>query len=86
MNINFLYCTGIDFQLATNTTRIAAVFEPSDQTLSIAVIITEDNIFEADENIRFQLSLSTNSPAEFGSVRITIVTIQDNEGAFDGQT
>ena len=62
------------------------MFEPSDQTLSTAVIITEDNIFETDENIRFQLSLSTNSPAGFGSVRITIVTIQDNEGAFDDKT
>ena len=62
---------------------ITAVFEPSNQTLSYAVNITEDSIFEPDEDIRFQLSLPTNLPAEPGAVRITTVTIQDNEGAFE---
>ena len=79
--------TGSDFQLIGNTTaiNITAVFEPSNQTLSYAVNITEDNIFEPDEEIRFQLSLPTNSSAELGSIQMTTVTIQDNEGAFDGQ-
>ena len=63
---------------------ITAVFELSNQTLNYAVN-TEDNIFEPDEEIRFQLSLPTNSPAELGSIQMTTVTIQDNEGAFDGQ-
>ena len=86
MSPTISYYTGSDFQLVVNTTGIAALFEPSDQTLSTAVNITEDNIFEQDEDIRFQLSLPTNSPAELGTVQITTVTIQDNEGAFDGQT
>ena len=79
--------TGSDFQLIGNTTAIntTAVFEPSNQTLSYAVNITEDNIFEPDEDIQFRLSLPTNSPAELGSVQITTVTIQDNEGEVDGQ-
>ena len=81
-----MYYTGSDFQLVVNTTGIVVVFEPSDQTLSTGVNITEDNIFEQDEEIQFQLSLPTSSPAERGAVRITTVTIQDNEGAFDGQT
>ena len=81
-----MYYTGSDFQLVVNTTGIAVVFEPSDQTLSYAVYITEDNIFEPDEDIRFQFSLPAGSPAEPGRVQITTVTIQDNEGAFDGQT
>ena len=91
MNITYtlcLYYTGSDFQLARNATGIditTAVFEPSNQTLSYAVNITEDNIFEPDEDIRFQLSLPTNSPAELGSIQMTTVTIQDNEGEFDGQ-
>ena len=63
---------------------ITAVFELSNQTLNY-VVNTEDNIFEPDEEIRFQLSLPTNSPAELGSIQMTTVTIQDNEGAFDGQ-
>ena len=86
MSSTISYYTGSDFQLVANTTGIEALFEPSDQTLSTAVNITEDNIFEQDEDIRFQLSLPTNSPAELGTVQITTVTIQDNEGAFDGQT
>ena len=81
-----IYYTGSDFQLVANNTGIAVVFEPSDQTLSTGVYITEDNIFEPDEDIRFQLSLPTNSPAEPGRVQITTVKIQDNEGTFDGQT
>ena len=83
-----IYYTGSDFQLVANTTGIdiTAVFEPSNQTLSYAVNITEDNIFEPDEEIRFQFSLPAGSPAEPGRVQITTVTIQDNEGAFDGRT
>ena len=83
-----IHYTGSDFQLVVNTTGIdiiTAVFEPSNQTLSYAVNITEDNIFEPDEDIRFQLSLPTNSPAELGSIQMTTVTIQDNEGEFDRQ-
>ena len=84
-----IYYTGSDFQLVANTTGIdiiTAVFEPSNRILSYAVNITEDNIFEPDEEIRFQFSLPAGSPAEPGRVQITTVTIQDNEGAFDGQT
>ena len=83
-----IYYTGSDFQLVANNTGmdiITVVFEPSDQTLSCTVNITEDNIFEPDEDIQFQLSLPTNSSAEPGSVQMTTVTIQDNEGEVDGQ-
>ena len=57
------------------------MFQPTDQTISGTINITDDNIFEPDETIQFQLSRPTNSPAELGSVRSTTVTIQDNEGA-----
>ena len=56
------------------------MFQPADQTIRGTITITDDNIFEPDETIPFQLSRPTNSPAELGSVRSTRVTIQDNEG------
>ena len=56
------------------------MFQPADQTIRGTITITDDNIFEPDETIPFQLSRPTNSPAQLGSVRSTTVTIQDNEG------
>ena len=76
-------CTGSDFELAINQTGVNIItveFQPMDQTITGTVFITEDSIFEQDEEIRFQLSLPTGSPAELGSVRTTTVTIEDNEG------
>ena len=89
INITFLFllciCTGSDFELAINQTGVNIItveFQPMDQTITGTVFITEDSIFERDEEIRFQLSLPTSSPTlvELGSVRTTTVTIEDNEG------
>ena len=79
--LSLLYTpTGSDFELSGSTGFITLVIQPSDQTLSGTVNITEDNIFEPDESIQLQLSRPINSPAELGSVRTTTVTIEDNEG------
>lgn len=76
-------CAGSDFELAINQTGVNIItveFQPMDQTISGTVYIIEDNIFEANEDIQFQLSLPTNTPAGLGAVPLTTVTIEDNEG------
>ena len=75
---------GSDFELpaGSSPTGITTIeFQPTDQTISGTINITDDNIFEPDETILFQLSRPTGSPAELGSIQSTTVTIQDNEGA-----
>ena len=80
-----LYCThaGSDFELpagSSPTGITTIVFQPTDQTISGTINITDDNVFEPAETIQFQLSRPTDSLAELGSVQSTTVTIQDNEG------
>ena len=75
---------GSDFELpaGSSPTGITTIeFQPTDQTISGTINITDDNIFEPAETILFQLSRPTGSPAELGSIQSTTVTIQDNEGA-----
>ena len=76
-------CAGSDFELAINQTGVNIItveFQPMDQTISGTVYIIEDNIFEANEDIQFQLSLPTNTLAGLGAVPSTTVTIEDTEG------
>ncbi|WP_433826518.1 Calx-beta domain-containing protein [Actinoplanes sp. CA-015351] len=69
---------GTDFSYPASTQR-TVTFNPRDVEESVSVAITDDSLFEANEDFSVQLANPTN--AELGTESKTDVTIEDNDDA-----
>ena len=78
-----LIFTGEDFDtIVTEGTPITLEFQPDEQSLSIQVNVTDDNIPENVESFTLFLNIPVSDVPGFmlGSIPTTAVSIVDNDG------